>query len=449
MTLQAFVDNSTPTVNATWLNSVDVLLDTIFGTATTKAAARTNLGVAIGTDVQAYDSTLTAFAAYNTNGLITQTAADTFTGRTLTGTASQITVTNGDGVSGNPTLSLPADVLIPTILTVPNTGLHILDTNASHDLIIAAGSNLTADRTLTVTTGDADRTLDISATNVTVSTFGASLIDDAAASDARTTLGLGTSAVKNTGTSGDAVPLLNTDALHTGHETFQGRLNVASAVGGTVDAITMTFSPAFTALVDKMEFGGRATGANTSATPTVNPDGLGALTIVKGNGAALAAGDIEGSAHELMFRYNATSGKAVLLNTAAAATAAASQAEQETGTDITKMVTPGRQQYHPSAAKFWLRFNGTGTIAINTSYNITSITDDGVGMYTGTIDTDLSSGGYCVGGAAKATDNNANEADFASIGAVVAGSFFIETVNANGTRTDCVVISAWGFGDLP
>lgn len=77
-----------------------------------------------------------------------------------------------------------------TTVTLPNTGLHILDTNASHDLIVAPGSDLTADRTLTVTTGDANRTLDISAASVTVSSFGASLVDDAAASNARTTLGL-------------------------------------------------------------------------------------------------------------------------------------------------------------------------------------------------------------------------------------------------------------------
>jgi len=55
---------------------------------------------------QAGDATLTALAAYNTNGILTQTAADTFTGRTITGTTNQVTLTNGNGVSGNPTVSL-------------------------------------------------------------------------------------------------------------------------------------------------------------------------------------------------------------------------------------------------------------------------------------------------------------------------------------------------------
>jgi microcystin-dependent protein len=55
---------------------------------------------------QAYDSTLNALAFLNaTYGMMAHTGVDTFAKRTLTGTANQITVTNGDGVSGNPTVA--------------------------------------------------------------------------------------------------------------------------------------------------------------------------------------------------------------------------------------------------------------------------------------------------------------------------------------------------------
>ncbi|MGE3874298.1 MAG: hypothetical protein AB7F74_15210 [Parvibaculaceae bacterium] len=86
----------------------------------------------------------------------------------------------------------------------------------------------------------------------------------------------------------------------------------AVLVGGTADAITATFSPAFTAYAAKMRFRFTAASANTIVNPTINIDGLGAKTIKKLAGAALAIGDIAGAGHACDCLYNGTD--VILLN---------------------------------------------------------------------------------------------------------------------------------------
>jgi len=86
---------------------------------------------------QAGDATLTALSAYNTNGILTQTAADTFVGRTITGTANRVTVTNGDGVAGNPTLTLPQDIHTAAAPQFARLGLGAAANLASYLNVIA------------------------------------------------------------------------------------------------------------------------------------------------------------------------------------------------------------------------------------------------------------------------------------------------------------------------
>lgn len=132
------------------------------------ATAAAEAAVTIGVDVQAYDADLQALANNSTNGVWARTGAGTGSARTITGTANEITATNGDGASGNPTLSLPSAITLtgktltggtfssptlttPVISTISNTGTLTLPTSTD-TLVGRATTDTLTNKTLTTPT---------------------------------------------------------------------------------------------------------------------------------------------------------------------------------------------------------------------------------------------------------------------------------------------------------
>lgn len=99
-------------------------------------------------------------------------------------------------------------------------------------------------------------------------------------------------------------------------ELFANTRTAASQIataGGTANALTATFTPAVTALVDGMILYVRAASVNTGAA-TFQANATTASAIVKGADAALTYADIAGAGHTLALRYDGTLAKYVLLN---------------------------------------------------------------------------------------------------------------------------------------
>lgn len=158
----------------------------VAGSGLTQDGSTFNVGAGTGLVANSDDIALTgqALALHNlaTNGLFVRTGAGTVAARSVAVTGTGISVTNGDGVSGNPTLGLS-------------------------DALASVGGLTPASDRLAYYTGTATAAL------ATLTSFARSLLDDADAAAARTTLALGSIATQ--------------------------AANNVNITGGTIDGITL------------------------------------------------------------------------------------------------------------------------------------------------------------------------------------------------------------------
>jgi hypothetical protein len=222
-----------------------------------------------------------------------------------------------------------------------------------------------------------------------------------------------------------------------GAVTASSTLAVTGNVAVNTNKFNITAASGNTTVAGTLGVTGAVTNSSTTEMTgdvTVNTN---KLTVTAANGNTAVAGTL------------AVTGNATLTADVSAATVSgavvATQANMETGTATNLLVTPGRQHFHPGHPKLWIKCDSAG--ATNDSYNITSITDTGVGTLDVTIATDFTDTDYVVNATAQSTGNN----DMLLINnstPPTAGTFRISSVNpATSSSHDPSAYHISGFGD--
>jgi hypothetical protein len=108
----------------------------------------------------------------------------------------------------------------------------------------------------------------------------------------------------------------------------------------------------------------------------------------------------------------------------------------------------------PGAAKAWVNFNGTGTVAIRDSFNVSSITDNGTGDYTMNLTNAMANVNYAITGtvgtigSTGASDlflGGGRQTNYSDVRTTGAARF--ASTNAAGAAEDGAIVSLVVLGD--
>lgn len=189
---------------------------------------------------QDQDPVLDALVLVSGAGILTQSAPGTFNLRTLQTSGAGLSLTNGGGVAGDPTLSLSGDVAAIEALagtgwaqrtgsntwtlsvpTASDVGAQALDAGLTSLLAVDTAGGLLPYTTAASTWAGAALTA-----------AGRALLDDADAAAQRATLGLGDAATRNVGTT--SADVAQGDHAHAGvYQPSSAELSAIAALGGT------------------------------------------------------------------------------------------------------------------------------------------------------------------------------------------------------------------------
>jgi hypothetical protein len=139
--------------------------------------------------------------------------------------------------------------------------------------------------------------------------------------------------------------------------------------------------------------------------------------------------------------------------TAAATVTVASAAEAIAGTNNTNMITPLRMREGFNAAgtapvfacRAWVNFNGTGTVDIRASGNVSSITDNGAGDYTINFTTAMQDAKYSVVALAKFMASGGDTCHIKTASSLATSSFRMQVYNTLSGNQDSDIICVSAF----